>query len=71
MHKGLDSSFINYGIRKQDLAVLSELCQKHEIDFEWLKEYLLKNYHELKVSKIDMEDSDVVDLISKALQKIK
>ena len=38
MKKGLDRAFLEYGIRQPDLQVIAELCEKHELDTEWLKE---------------------------------
>ena len=37
MGKGLDGKFINYGIRQDDLMLISTLCEKHQVDFEWLE----------------------------------
>lgn len=37
MRKGLDGKFINYGIRQDDLMLISTLCKKHQVDFEWIK----------------------------------
>ena len=34
--KGLDRSFLHYGIREEDLKVIRELCVKHGIPQEWL-----------------------------------
>ena len=44
--KGLDRSFLHYGIREEDLKVIRELCVKHGIPEEWLVEEVLKKYHE-------------------------
>ena len=51
MRKGLDRAFLEYGIRQPDLQVIAELCEKHELDSEWLKEQVLKRYHEAKVCR--------------------
>jgi hypothetical protein len=37
MTKGLDSSFLHYGVRKQDLAVIAELCKKYDLDEDMLR----------------------------------
>ena len=71
MAKGLDSSFLHYGVRKQDLALIAELCKKHELDVDWVTEELIKAYHEQKVANIEVEDKGVEKIISKALFKIK
>ena len=57
MKKGLDRAFLEYGIRQPDLQVIAELCEKHELDSEWLKEQVLKRYHEAKVDRIEMDDA--------------
>lgn len=44
MGKGLDGKFINYGIRQDDLMLISTLCEKHQVDFEWLKEEILPSF---------------------------
>jgi len=71
MNKGLDSSFLHYGVRKQDLAVIAELCKKYELDEDWVTNELIKAYHEQKVANIEVDDKTVGKIISKALLKIK
>jgi hypothetical protein len=71
MSRGLDSSFLHYGVRKQDLAVIAELCKKHDLDEDWVINELIKAYHEQKVNSIEVEDKAVEKIISKALTKIK
>ena len=41
----LDGKFINYGIRQDDLILINTLCEKHQVDFEWLKEDILRKFH--------------------------
>ena len=71
MPKGIDRAFLEYGIRKPDLEIITQLCEKHGLDAEWIKEEVLKHYHEEKVSSIEMNDAAVEKVINKALQKIK
>ena len=58
MGKGLDGKFINYGIRQDDLMLISTLCEKHQVDFDWLKEEILRKFHAARVDKIEMSDAD-------------
>ena len=44
MGKGLDGKFINYGIRQDDLMLISTLCEKHQVDFEGSKEEILREW---------------------------
>jgi len=69
--KGLDTTFIHYGIRKEDMSLIETLCTQHNLEFDWVKEELLKEFHEKKISNHDMDDKILEKLIDKALQKIK
>ena len=69
--KGLDSLFVHYGIRKDDMTMIEQLCEKYEIDPEWVKEYLLKSFHEKKIKNEDLDEKALKKLLEKALQKIK
>lgn len=49
MKKGIDSTFVHYGIRREDLDTIEQICTRHEVDFDWLKEELLRPYHTRRV----------------------
>ena len=68
--KGLDQSFLHYGIREEDLKVIRELCVKHGIPEEWLVEEVLKKYHEAKVRDIELRGETVERVIESALEKV-
>lgn len=40
--KGLDTAFLHYGIRKEYISLIIALCTEHQLDFDWVKEDLLK-----------------------------
>ena len=63
-NKGLDSLFIHYGIRKDDMATIEAICEKYEVEAEWLKEYFL-------IKNEDLDEKALKKLMEKALQKIK
>lgn len=71
MQKGIDQKFVHYGIRKEDLALIEAICEKHEIDFDWLSEEILRTYHGKKVDVIEMTDIETESIIKAAIQKIK
>jgi hypothetical protein len=71
MKKGLDISFVHYGIRQEDLDIISTLCTEHELDADWVKDNLLKVYHEKRVQDADVEGKAMIKLIEKALLKIR
>lgn len=71
MQKGIDQKFVHYGIRKEDLALIEAICEKHEIDFGWLSEEILRTYHGKKVDVIEMTDIETESIIKAAIQKIK
>lgn len=47
--KGLDTTFLHYGIRKEDITLIETLSINHQLDFDWVKEDLLKEFHERKI----------------------
>ena len=71
MAKGLDSSFIHYGIRKEDMGTIEAICEKMEIDSEWMKDEILRPYHAERVSSIEVKDEDAEKIVNNALQTLK
>ena len=45
-NKGLDTTFVHFGIRKEDMNLIEALCPEHQLDFDWVKDDLLKEFHE-------------------------
>lgn len=70
MAKGLDGKFLHYGIRKEDLELIRTLCEKHEIDFAWMSEEILRKYHADKVDKIEMNYEDTERIVAEAIARI-
>ena len=70
MKTTIDSKFIHYGIRKDDLAMIEALCDKEGIDFTWLSEEILKQYHARKVDYIEIDDAATDDIIRAAIERI-
>ncbi len=68
--KGLDTLFVHYGIRKEDMQVIEALCNEYEIDFDWIQEDILKLYHEKKIRNEDLDEKALKKVLEKALQKI-
>jgi hypothetical protein len=69
--KGLDTTFLHYGIRKEDISLIETLCIHHQLDFDWVKEDLLKEFHERKIRNLAIDEKSIEKVIEKALQKIK
>ena len=69
--KGLDSMFLHYGIRKEDISLIETLCTQHQLEFDWVKEDLLKEFHERKIRNLALDEKSIEKVIEKALQKIK
>lgn len=70
-NKGLDTTFLHFGIRKEDMVLIEKLCKNHELDFDWVQEDLLKEFHEKKIKNQEIDDKTVEKVIEKALTKIK
>lgn len=45
MAKGLDSTFLHYGVRNDDMAIIEQSCRENVIGPEWIKEHFLKVYN--------------------------
>jgi hypothetical protein len=71
MKKGLDISFVHYGIRRDDLDLIETLCTTHGLDADWVMQDLLKTLHEKRVSDADLDGKGIEKLIEKALTKVK
>lgn len=69
--KGLDTTFLHYGIRKEDINLIETLSTNHNLDFDWVKEDLLKEFHERKIRNQEIDEKAIEKIIDKALQKIK
>lgn len=69
--KGLDTTFVHYGIRKEDMGLIEALCEEHQLDFDWVKEDLLRELHEKKIRHQEMDEKTIERVIEKALNKIK
>ena len=71
MAKGLDGKFLHYGIRREDLKLIRTLCEKHDIDFDWMSEEILRKYHAAKVERIEMNDEETEKIIAEAIALVK
>ncbi len=69
--KGLDTTFLHYGIRKEDISLIETLCTEHKLEFDWVKEDLLKEFHERKIRNQEIDERSIEKVIEKALLKIK
>lgn len=69
--KGLDTTFVHYGIRKEDINLIEALCVEHKLEFDWVKEDLLKEFHERKIRNQEMDEKGIEKILEKALLKIK
>ena len=67
--KGLDTTFIHYGIRREDMQIIEQLCEENQIDFSWLQENILKEFHSLRISNEEIEQKTIEKIIEKALNK--
>jgi len=68
--KGIDITFVHYGIHKEDMQIIETLCTEHAIEAEWLKEEIIKKFHENKINDNEINEKSVKKIIEKAIQKI-
>ena len=57
--KGLDTTFLHYGIRKEDISLIKTLCTEHKLEFDWVKEELLKEFHERKIRNQEIDEKTI------------
>jgi hypothetical protein len=69
--KGIDTTFVHYGIRKEDVNIIEALCTEHQLDFDWVKEEVLKGFHDRKINNKEIDEKAIEKLIDKALAKLK
>lgn len=69
MKKGLDRSFLHYGIRQEDMELIEQACRNAEIDEEWMKENILKPYNEERNNEA-IDDKKLKSILNKALKKL-
>lgn len=69
--KGLDRCFMQYGIRQNDIRIIEQVCEDHNVDSAWLEEHVLMVYQEKKNANVPMTDKrEVESLLKSALKKI-
>jgi hypothetical protein len=68
-NKGLDTTFIHYGIRREDMDIIEKICEDFQLDFDWIQENILKEYHNLKINNEDIDTKKIEKIIEKALNK--
>ena len=67
MNKGLDAMFMNFGIRNEDMEIIKNICEEAQIDYDWFKDFILKEYHELKMKNEDLDSKSLQKILEKAL----
>ena len=70
MKKGIDRTFLHYGIRQEDMEIIEQACQDNGIDEEWMKEAILKEYHEERNNQNELDDKTLSKIIKKALKAL-
>jgi hypothetical protein len=53
------------------MDVIEAICAEFDVEPEWLKEQILKPYHEAKIRNEELDEKTLSKVIEKALLKIK
>ena len=69
MKKGLDRTFLHYGIRQEDMEIIEAATRDADIDAEWMKEYILKPYNEARNEEA-VDEKKLRKILNNALKKI-
>lgn len=70
MRKGIDSTFLHYGVRTEDMVLIEQACKDSDIDTEWLKEQILKPYNEERNNQNFVEEKKLTKILKKALKNL-
>ena len=70
--KGIDSTFLHYGIRTSDMDLIQELCTSPDFQLnpDWVKDEILKLYNEGGNDQGVVEEKTIRQIIKNALKKI-
>ena len=71
--KGIDSTFLHYGIRTSDMDIIQELCTSPDFQLnpDWVKDEILKLYNEGCNDQGVVEEKTIRQIIKNALKKMK
>jgi len=70
MKKGLDRTFLHYGIRQEDMNIIEDAARGADIDPDWMKEYVLKPYNEARNEEA-IDEKKLRKILNKALKEVK
>lgn len=70
MKKGVDRCFLHYGIKLEDMNIIEQACFDEGIDADWLKDNILKPYHEERNNQNFVDDKKLAKILKKALKEI-
>lgn len=68
--KSVDSTFLHYGVRQEDMHVIEQACMDNGIDAEWMKQFILKPYHEERNNQDNVEEKQLSKILKKALKEL-
>ena len=68
--KGLDGSFMKYGIPQADMTIIESVCQAEDVDKDWLEEEILAPYQKRKNSGAKITVENVSKILKDALKKL-
>ena len=69
MKKGLDRTFLHYGIRQEDMNIIEDAARGADIDPDWLKENILKPYNEARNEEA-IDEKKLRKILNKALKEV-
>ncbi len=69
MKKGLDRTFLHYGIRQEDMNIIEDAARNADIDPDWLKETILKPYNEARNEEA-IDEKRLRKILNKALKEV-
>lgn len=68
--KGLDPTFIKYGISQSDLSIIEDVCQVDDVDRDWLEQLILAPCQEYRNSGKNLNAEATCKIIKDALKQL-
>ena len=70
MSKGIDSVFLHYGVRKEDMELIEQTCRDNDINPDWFKDQILKPYNEARTQQNVVSENSIAKTLKRAIKNL-
>ncbi len=68
-NKTIDATFIQYGIRADDLQVIESLAIKYDLETDKIRE-LLREFHDKRIKQEDLDETKIRRFLESYLNRL-